>query len=204
MTNEEKLRRAIGEIDDELLKEASLTYKRRFTPATRGLTVAASVVLVSAAVLAASGAFLPKAFDNVGSDADASPGFNNAHPESNGGGEISSNDGCIYDIKAAGEWKISFGLLLYNDVSEPLEINVYGIDENGNNVLISTTDKSSDGYDENLAPIITVNLDTADRLPDKGGNYFVTVDLSSVFNGERDNLGYIEISGFGIVYSNEI
>ena len=109
MTNEEKLLRAIGEIDDELIKEASVSYKKKPTYITHGLTVAASIVFVSAIILAAS-KFLPKSFDKAagGSDYpllnDGATNDNAAPPPdgSSGGSNSGSNYAPPFDDTVGG------------------------------------------------------------------------------------------------------
>ena len=82
MTNEDMLFRAIGEIDDELIEEASATYKKRINPA-HGLTIAASIVIISSAILAASSHFMQKSFDKAAGGSDYAPPFNDSASDNN-------------------------------------------------------------------------------------------------------------------------
>lgn len=204
MTKEEKLLRAIGEIDEELIKDAASPYKKRFTPLTRGLTVAASIAVTSAILIASSGLLSPK-FDNaMGGDAapevndSASPGKDSYSTY------IESAIGYIYDVREVDTGKISFGLLLYSDTDTRLNVNVFANDAQGNTRLVATNDIDSENYTPKLSPTLTVNLEPCDTLPQKGGNYFITIDFSKILGDENPDFSYIEIVGFGKIFEKPI
>ncbi len=204
MTNEEKLLLAMGEIDDELISEASSAYKRRFTPLTRRLSVAASVVLVSAAVLAASELFLPKAFDTGFDGGNASPPFSESTENSgcpDGTEFLESEYGRIYNLRSIGDDKISFNLSLHSDCDTALDIYFYGINESGMQELVATTDKSSEIYGYTFPPVITVDGVIAEELPNTVGDYSVTIDFANISYAYSGVIINIQISSFGPVYT---
>ena len=203
MTNEERLLGAIGEIDEELIREASSSYKKTFTPLTRGLTVAASIALTSAIIIASSGLFAPKSDNAMIGGADFSDGSSSPNAGSNTV-YIESELGYIYDVRRVDENKISFEILLEADVDEPLYVKIFAYDEAGVPRLIATNDKTAEGYDPTIAPSITVNLEAKDNMPTAGGKYFVTVDLGKINDDGYPSFNYIEIDGFGKVYKNPI
>ena len=223
MTNEEKLLRAIGEIDDDLIKEASIKNKKVFTPLTRGLTIAASAVIVSTLIIASSG-LMQKSFDNAaGNDFNGSMGGGSAQPEGNDtlpNGNIifpgisdntssptkpdnSQDDthfGYIVGLKSHDQGYITFELVLYQDVSKDLDIFIYGTDEHGQTALVSTTYESNNNYDPEQLPTILINLEEAEGLPSEGGKYFITIDYSELFKTGSNAFSRIDISGFGTIY----
>ena len=196
MTNHEKLLRAIGEIDDELIKEAQTPYKRVFTPLTRGLTIAASVVLISAAVLSASDLFLPKAFDNVAGDAAPAP-ENNSNPGMLNA--IKSKYGYIYGIVRDG-YKISFEIEIFENYDKDFDIELYGKNKLSGALAICTTTDKTNGYELILSPKITVNGDVQDKLPTSVGIYSVTLDFSDIAETDYTWEEYLIISEFGRIY----
>ena len=218
MTNEEKILRAIGEIDEELIKEASTpyAYKRTFTPLTRGLTVAASVVLVSAAVLSASQLIFSLSQkgsdkggmsnsndmlypeDGDGSDLNGAP--SNGSSGSDDDGEkseiIKSNYGVICGIERE-EFSVSFTLKLYRDSDLDFKVTLIGVNkENGK--LASCTDAPNTHLFDEVFPInITVDGKRADKLPTSEGTYEISVDYSEISETEYEWNDYITIWGFG-------
>ena len=197
MTNEEKLLRAIGEIDDALVKEASSSYKRRFTPLTRGLTVAASIAVVST-LLIASGLLSPNYKNDVGGDASSPPEMNDGM---NGGSSLSgsvfsSDYGYIYVLKRENN-KITLELQLHKDVEIDLEFTLLGKNSERGSSAICTTRTDTLGYELVLSPQIFVGGEPADKLPSKMGYYSVTIDFSVIENTDYDWYGYISVSEFG-------
>lgn len=97
MNDQEKMLRAIGEIDSELIAESMTVYKKRSMPWTNKLAIAASVVLLSAAVLAMGGLFANKSLDgNIAGGNASSPNgsdSNNSLPPKGDHEDGSTNPG---------------------------------------------------------------------------------------------------------------
>ena len=199
MTDKERLLYAIGDIDDTLIEEASLPYKRIFTPLTRGLTVAASVVIVSAVILAAGGGLLPKFEAGGDFDGNAEPPMdgNGSHGSLDGSDIISADCGYISDFRRLGEYFISFTMVIGSDCTEAHDIIIIGKNEETDELAICTTMDDAPGYSLVLSPALTVNGEKVDKLPSSVGQYFVTVDYSSVSATDYTWKSQIEITGFG-------
>ena len=199
MTNEEKLLLAIGEIDDGLISEASVAYKRRSTPLMRGLSVAASVVAVSAVVLASGALFAPKSFDKNDAAGEASPPTENASDGSDGSyvGALEGKYGFICNVVRVSEHKIMLDLQIICESTEKFDVVILGENPEKQKKAICTSGDVDDGYDLVVSPVITVNGDTADSLPTAVGAYTVVIDFSAIAETDFTWNDYIEILNFG-------
>lgn len=197
MTNEEKILIAIGEIDDELINEASAPYKAKFNSLTRGLTIAASVTIVSAVILASSGLFMPKSFDKNDMGGAAPPFENSGADGGDFVGTVESEHGFISDIVKTGDHTLKFDLRIFLDCSESFDVLLIGKSSDGSKKAICSSGDAPEGYDLILSPTITVNGNEADTLPNKAGVYTVVIDFSAISGTDYTFEEYFEILGFG-------
>ena len=171
MTNEEKILLAIGEIDDEIVAEASAPYKRKPLPAKQVLAVAASIAIVAVGIT-----LLPdlskKSFDAVGNA--AAPEASN--PDVSHLGDIAylgCEDGVYRFILDLGE---NVG---------PIDVTLKSLD---GSVVYTTepTDASNDSSSdvEIRRPTITVNGVSVDALPTEPGEYEITISFDGVESGK--------------------
>ena len=197
MTNEEKLLFAIGEIDDELIEEVSSVYKKISTPLTRGLTIAASVVAVSAVILTAGVQLLPKSFDANMSGGDACPPVSDSV---NGTGKVEFNIsltgdfGRIYNVVQAEDYKTQFVLEILSEGVEKINVTIFGIGADGKQRAICTNGGAIGNYDLIVAPIFKVNGVLTDSLPTDIGIYTVIIDYSAISGTDFTWKNCIEIS----------
>ena len=180
MKNEELLYLAIGEIDEELIKEASAPYKKGIPKLYKKLTIAASVTIVSAAVIAGAMMAGAPSLDKSGS----SPDCNNAgSPYEDFESLLTDNAGnSISEIKLLDEYTVSLRLRILSELTTPYELTMIGYSLSGDHsrIAICTTGTPSVEYDTVLSPTITVNGAPSAALPTSVGEYEITVDFSVI------------------------
>ena len=181
MTSNEKLLMAIGQISDDIIKEAEGEYKRKTLPLRKSLSIAASVALV-AVVITLLPAILNLRFDkNAGGN--SAPGMNaGMMGGENGSLDIREEDfgSLIYNGKTSDN-VYRFTLIIMTDATKPIDVYLYSADE----AIVYTTASGVTGVTEMRRPEITVNGEPSDRIPTEIGEYEITIafpNLDSTIN----------------------
>ena len=177
MKNEEKLYLGIGEIDEQLVKEAAEAYTPRIPTVYKGLAIAASVAIISVVTVLGGVLFSAPKGSDKGNAPESSPG-----KEYDGIFDSTTTRGSlITNIELIDELKISFNLTVTGSNSAPIVLTLTG-EYTGENEMVEhavcTTAEDTENYKLALTPYYTVNGVRADALPTEIGEYEVTVDFS--------------------------
>ena len=189
MKNEEKLYLAVGEIDEELIKEASEAYRPKIRSFYKGFTVAASVIIVSAVALVFGVLIGVPTSDGKGSCPGESPDLN-VSPDGYLKDE-STNDSSygaslgryLTGLELLDDFIVKFHLSVTENDSYPVDLSLCGsyFNELGEQkYAVCKTAPSHSRYEILLTPSYTVNGMPADSIPTKKGEYDITVDFSII------------------------
>lgn len=199
MKAEEKLYLAIGEIGDDIIKEASEPYKKPLI-SRRTVAVAASLALVTVTAFTA-GSILLSGLTNIGD-----MGGNSAAPEYGGNNsgdsaEIPGDDLLISDIGNIevvdrGDGSV-FTLILTITAPTDLPINVYLYSTDGSVLYTTATEVSDEDVEEVRRISITVDGEVCDAIPTEIGKYEITLSFDGM--EEYGYKSYFTVDNFGPV-----
>lgn len=202
MTGDKEMRllRAIGEIDDKYVEEASVPYKRGtilsvFTSRKVG-TIAASFIAAVAVIVVF--VFIQPKYDGIfGSAAGGS-----SAPDSELEDGTANNVAILYTdgavLKLNGNTTMAYFLTLeISKEQAEIDVTFIGTDNRGTPVISTTSDIIPDGYTRVSAPQITVNGVVAEKLPCEVGSYDIEINISELIESGYILTEYFTITPFG-------
>ncbi|MBQ8302314.1 MAG: hypothetical protein IJX97_02050 [Clostridia bacterium] len=198
MKNAEKLYYAIGEIDDNLISEASVPYKKAGQIVKR-IVKAASITIVTTLFLFVS---------LVGGLLFGTGGFKDAAPDSNGGAMApappengEADDESIWLSSSYGRIRLetvshnSIGISLYldEDIDTPIDFTLYSKDKA---FAYSTVENAAQTVYEPTVYVYTLDLT---EMPTEKGYYRIFIYFGNM-SEEIEWENYVEFDDFGRLY----
>lgn len=196
-----KLLRAIGQIDDKYVEEASTPYKKStlFEIFSSKSVRAIAASFVCAVIVIFAVVLLQPKFDNIfDAEIDGSSNKNDYPNADMAPYPTLEADGAkltVVDIKST---TYRFILEITKEQGS-LDFTIKGKDRDGNPIIFTTSGEVPDNYTRVTAARIIVNGKTAEKLPCEPGTYNVTIDVSPLLDAGYSLENYFVISPFGII-----
>ena len=193
MKSEEKLYLAIGEIDDQLIAEASVPYKKG-APIGKIIAIAASAAIVTVAVAAGAGLFDAGIKSDMANDAAPPPEDSNMDQEAApGSSNIIESDIGILIPNYSTKNSYTFKLIIIAPTELPLDVYLYSQDKSALYTTASVTDEDIQLYKVK----VTVDGEEAERLPGEIGEYDITITFPNLDESGIEWSNYFTIDNFG-------